>query len=198
VKDVVKMFGQEIILLWSAMIMKKRIVVLSEKLGILQKIIRAFPIFVWHRQNWDVLRPFMTLSDIELADLKTTGVYCAGFIDELVRDKEELYDVIVDVNNRTISVASHAKGDFLMSSIHKDICELLVTSSEDPNLTDQDLIKALALKTKDLLTKLETLKVQYDDGNSYIDLKSLENTKLNSNMIKFLYAVAAAESMTKM
>lgn len=85
---------------------------------------RAIPILVWHRQNWDILRPFMTLSEPELADIKAAGVYCAGFIDESARDREELYDVLVDgemqfyqkkshsnvVNNRTISVASHAKG----------------------------------------------------------------------------------------
>jgi len=198
IKDVVRMFGQEIILLWAALIMKKRVVVFSEKLGILLKLIRAFPILVWHRQNWDILRPFMTLSDHEIADIKSAAVYCGGFIDENVRDREDLYDVLVDVNNRSISVASHAKADFAMTSIHKDVCDFLMEVAEDPNKNDQELIKGLTLKTKDLLSKLETLKVKDEsDGNSYIDYKTLQSRKLPANMDRFLYAVATAEGMTK-
>jgi len=198
IRDVVRMFGQEIILLWAALVMKKRIIVFSEKLGILLKLIRAFPILVWHRQNWDILRPFMTLSEHEIADIKTAGVYCAGFVDESVREREDLYDVFVDVNNRTISIASHAKEDFRMTTIHKGICEFLLTVSEDPEKNDQELIKGLAVKTKDLLTKLETLKVTDEsDGSSYIDYKTLQSKKLPQNMDRFLYAVATAEGMTK-
>ncbi len=53
------------------------------------------------------------------------------------------------------------------------------------------------MKTKDLLGKLESLKVEHEDG-TYIDYKTLQNTKLPANMIKFLYGVATAEGMTKL
>lgn len=39
--------------------MKKRIIVYSEKLGLLLKLIRAFPLFSFHRQDWDILRPYV-------------------------------------------------------------------------------------------------------------------------------------------
>lgn len=39
--------------------MKKRIIVYSEKLGLLLKLIRAFPLFAFHRQDWDILRPYV-------------------------------------------------------------------------------------------------------------------------------------------
>jgi len=197
IKDVVRMFGQEIILLWAALIMKKRVVVLSEKLGILLKLIRSFPIFVFHRQNWDILRPFMTLSENELADIKSSVVYCAGFMDENIREQEELYDVIVDVNNRSISVAGHAKPEFAMTSIHKDICDFLLGVVEDPNSNDQELIRGLTVKTKDLISKLETLKIKDEDGNSYVDYQTLQNRKLPTSMVNFLYSIATAEGMTK-
>jgi len=198
IKDVIRIFGEEIILLWSALIMKKRVVVYSEKLGLLLKLIRSFPLFVWHRQNWSILRPFMTLSDQEIADLKSVGIYCAGFKDDSIRDKEDLYDVFVDVNNRTISVASHAKQDFGMTNVHKDICDFLVESCDDPDVNDQEIIKGLSVKTKELLSKLERLKVEHEDGGTYIDYKTLQNTKLPANMDRFLYAVAIAEGMTKL
>ncbi len=38
--DVIRMFGPEVILLWSALLMKKRVTVYAEKLGILLKLIR--------------------------------------------------------------------------------------------------------------------------------------------------------------
>jgi len=178
--------------------MKKRIVVLSDKLSILLKFIRAFPILVWHRQNWDMLRPFMTLSDVEVNDLKSTGVYCAGFVDDAVREREDLYDILVDLNSRSVSVSSSAKGDFQMTSIHRDICEFLVNSTEDTNIGDQEVIKGLAIKTKELLNKLESLKVKGEEGDSsYLDIKTLENLKLNPKMERFLLAVAIAEGMTK-
>ena len=53
------------------------------------------------------------------------------------------------------------------------------------------------MKTKELLGKIEQLKTEHEDGNSYVDLQTLENTKLPANMDRFLYAVAAAEGMTK-
>jgi len=39
-EDVVRMFGIEIILLWTALLMKKRVAVFSEKLSILLRVIR--------------------------------------------------------------------------------------------------------------------------------------------------------------
>jgi len=125
-------------------------------------------------------------------------VYCAGFIDETIREKEELYDVLVDLNNRNVSVSNHAKTDFMMSIIHKDVCEFLLNSCEDPNVSDQEVIKGLAVKTKELLAKLEKLKTEHADGNSYIDQKSFSNQKIPAAMERFLYSIANAESMTKM
>jgi len=197
-KDVVRFFGEESILIWSALLMKKRIVVYSQKLGILLKLIRAFPLFVWHRQNWDLLRPFMTLGELEVADIKNAQVYCAGFTTDQARDREDLYDIFIDVNNRSVQVSSHAKPDFIMTRIHKDIYDYLIANSEDQEKSDAEFIKGLTMKTKELLTKLESLKTQHEDGKAYIDWKSLESVKLPANVDKFLYAVATAEGMTKM
>jgi len=196
IKDVIRMFRQEIIFVWAALMMKKRIVVYSDKLGILLKVIRAFPLLVWHRQSWAILRPYVTLSPNEISDLRTTAVYCAGFVDESISIREDLFDIFVNVNNRSISVASHSKGDFLMTSIHKDVCEFMLKSVEAGNISDQEVIKGLAFKIKDLLSKIETLKSSHEDG-SYVDWKTLQNTKLPPNVDHFLYSIATAEGMTR-
>lgn len=45
--DVVRLFGEEIILIWAAMMMKKRIAVFSDKLGALMKLIR----YLWNKKK---------------------------------------------------------------------------------------------------------------------------------------------------
>lgn len=74
---------------------------------------------MWHRQDWNVLRPLVDIehdvrvirspwgaviasdsracfSQLELEDLRTAGVYCAGTTNASVVSKTELYDVLVD------------------------------------------------------------------------------------------------------
>lgn len=197
-KDIIRLFGEETILLWIAMLTKKRIVVFADKLGALQKVIRAIPLLVWHRQNWNILRPYVTLNQSEVSEMMASGVYVAGFTDPVLKSKENVYDLYVDISARTISVATHAKDNFTLGNFHQDLASFLVSSAEDEETTDQTLIKNLAMKTKDLLTKLESLKVEDpDDNKMYITLEALQSRKLPPGMDRFLYAVAAAEGLTK-
>jgi len=197
IKDIVRLFGVESILLWSGLLMKKRIVVYSEKISVLLKVVRALPLFVMHRQNWNILRPYVTMDEKELADLKTAGVYCAGFIDSNVKGRDDLYDLFVDVNARSVTVPERAKGDFGMGSLHKEIASLLVDASEEVNVTDQQMVKALMTKTKELLQKLQKLTVMDANGNSSITMEALQQKKLPTYLQQFLYAVASAEGLAK-
>ncbi|PRP74132.1 FAM45 family protein [Planoprotostelium fungivorum] len=196
IKDVIRIFGEDIILIWAALIMKKRLIVVSQKLGLLQKICRALPVLVWHRQNWDIVRPYVNHSDNEISDVQDSQVYIAGFIDESIREREDLYDLLVDVNNRSVTVSSAAKGDFMMTGVHRGICEFLVTTAENAESTDADIIRGNSTKIKDLLNKLEQLKVERDNGEPIVDYKALQEAGLPPNLDKFLYQLATAEGMT--
>uniref|UniRef100_A0A7S4I0E9 UDENN domain-containing protein n=1 Tax=Vannella robusta TaxID=1487602 RepID=A0A7S4I0E9_9EUKA len=61
IKDIIKIFGIEIILLWTALMMKKRVVVYCDKSSTLLRVIRSFPLFIWHRRDWDLLHPFTNM-----------------------------------------------------------------------------------------------------------------------------------------
>lgn len=71
---------------------------------------RAIPALVWHRQNWEVLYPLEHLAADELADLRNSTSYVAGFTDAMVEGRTDLYDVFVNLAASEIAVAPHAKG----------------------------------------------------------------------------------------
>jgi hypothetical protein len=100
IKETVSMFGMEIVLLWNALVLKKRVVMYCDSMEELQQLARVLPQFVWHRQDWDVLRPFVTAKKAEVQELISAGVYIAGFTDSSVRSNEQLYDVFVDLPAR--------------------------------------------------------------------------------------------------
>jgi len=198
IKHIIKLFGEDIILLWVALLTKKRVIVYADNLSVLLNVIRGLPLLVWHRQNWNLLRPYVTFSKNEVADLVASGVFVAGFTDTAIRAQESIYDIYVDVNSRSVYIPNHAKDEFVLSSYHQDLQNFLVASAEDDGTTDQTIIKNLSLKTKDLLTKLESLKVEDStDHKLYITMEGLQQHKIPAGMDRFLYAVASAESMTK-
>jgi hypothetical protein len=130
IKNTVSMFGMEIVLLWNALVLKKRVVIYCDSMEELQHFTRVLPQFVWHRQDWDILRPYCSAKKAEVQELMAAGVYIAGFTDTGVRSNEQLYDVFVDLPARSIQVAEHAKADFALGQIHKDFASFLMTSSE--------------------------------------------------------------------
>jgi len=89
-------FGLESSLLFVAVALKKRIAVFCSQPPILSEIIRTLPLFAWHRKNWSLLRPFVTLSDVEIEELSSTGIYVAGFTDKSIAAREDLFDLLVD------------------------------------------------------------------------------------------------------
>lgn len=57
---------------------------------------RTLPLFVWHRQNWNIVFPHVELTEMELVDLTSHGTYVAGFTDASVEARTELYDLFIN------------------------------------------------------------------------------------------------------
>lgn len=58
---------------------------------------RTIPQFVWHRQNWNIVYPQLSLDHAgEMEELAKHGTYVAGFLDPSVQGKTELYDLFVN------------------------------------------------------------------------------------------------------
>lgn len=82
--------------LWAALLLKKRVLVFAPRLTDLLKAMRTIPQLCWHRQDWEVLRPYVAGSPLEVAEFTSAGVYVVGVTDPSFRTRPDLYDLFVD------------------------------------------------------------------------------------------------------
>ncbi|XP_068745894.1 DENN domain-containing protein 10-like [Montipora capricornis] len=196
ISDVINIFGVETILIYTALLLKRKVVVYSPKLDTLLNISRALPLLVWHRQNWSILHPYVHLQEEELERLTSCITYIAGFTDASIESKTELYDLFVNVAAGEISVSPGAKETFQMGKIHKDIAMFMVEAAKNEEYSDQRLVKELSVKTKDLINNLKKLAVPTEDGGkAKITLETLKQRKLNAVVENFLFNLATAEGL---
>ncbi|KAK2572562.1 DENN domain-containing protein 10 [Acropora cervicornis] len=183
ISDVINIFGVETILIYTALLLKKKVVVYSPKIDTLLEISRALPQLVWHRQNWSILYPYVHLEDEELEKLSSCVTYIAGFTDASVESKTELYDLFV---NET----------FQMGKIHKEIAMFMVEAAKNEEYDDQRLVKELSNQTKDLINNLKKLAVKPEEGGkARITIETLKQRKLSAVVENFLFNLATAEGL---
>ena len=58
--------------------------------------IRTLPLLVWHRQNWNIVYPDVSLDEGELESLKKQPSYVAGFTDPSIEARADMYDLFVN------------------------------------------------------------------------------------------------------
>jgi len=200
IKTIIKMFGLDIILIYTALILKKRIAVYHHKLETLLQFIRALPAFVWHRiDSNQILYPCVELSSqLELQELKLLNHYVAGFLESDIENRNDLYDIYVNLAAVEITVSHTSKDVFCMTKTHKDIAVFMTRQADIANNSDMDVIKEIMAKTNELI---KTLKLMGDvvegqeDRTKPITLEALKEKKLAPNLENFLWNLAVAENL---
>lgn len=128
------MLGLEAVVLWNAVLLKKRILVISEgngnqNLTKLLTTVRSLPQLAHHRQDWGILRPLVTLSSeadtVHLEDLSSTGVFIAGTVDPtLATTHASLFDVIFSLSDHRITISDDAAATMRMGSTHRELAQV--------------------------------------------------------------------------
>jgi hypothetical protein len=190
-------FGYDAIILFNAVLLKKRILVVGDTITNLLNVIRTLPQFVLHRgvgpfsdAAFSLLRPIvLESSQMQLDDLSQAGVYIAGTLDpRLTTHKNIKYDIVVSLSERRITIASEAENDMRMCSFHKEVANHIVSitnieESKSINTTNIDIINSLNEFTLKAIKQIQTL-----GSNGIAEIK-------NSSTSQFLQRLAASEGL---
>ncbi|XP_075210927.1 putative DENN domain-containing protein 10 B [Lycorma delicatula] len=196
VKDLIKVFGLETILVYTVLLLKKRLVIYHHSLPLLLKWIRTFPALMIHRNDYNTLHPWVNLNSEELVHIKSSSCYIMGCQDSSVASQTELYDVLVNLPAREITVAPHAKESMSMTKAHKEIALFLVQLADKENVTETTIIREIDNKTQELLSQLRSLAtVESDDGRKLVTLQVLQERKFSQAVENFLFQLALAENI---
>ncbi|RZF38158.1 hypothetical protein LSTR_LSTR005519 [Laodelphax striatellus] len=196
VKDLIKVFGLESILIYTVILLKKRLVVYHHSLPHLLRWIRTFPALMEHRKQSELLHPWVDLVPEELAQIKSSSSYVMGCRDSSIACQTDLYDVLVNLPAREITVAPQAKESLAMTKAHKEIALHLVQLAEDENIPEKVVIEEIDKKTQELLTQLRSLAtLSTDCGSKVVTLQLLQEKKFPPAVENFLFQLALAEDI---
>jgi hypothetical protein len=181
------------------MLTKRRIFVHSRSIKQLMAVVPSFPLLgAWHRQDWSILRPFVSSvsSEAEMKDLVAQGVYVAGFTDPNCVSYEDHYDLLVDLESNQVLIPQHSKSVFTMTKFHKQTAAAFMEAAESDS--DQQMIKTIALKTKELIDNLKSLCVANEQtGALEVTQQMLGEVKMPAFMDAFLYNIAVSEGWAR-
>ena len=158
-KEIFLMIGADIIVLFNAVLLKKRILVFGNHENVIQllQIVRTLPQLAWHRQDWSILRPLVSEDCPEhVDDLNNSGVFIAGTLDESLTRNVDICDVVFDVSNMIVSVNAHAKSGLKMCAIHRELSALLDKAFQaNPDITSHELLSLIVRKTSSIINQLQ-------------------------------------------
>jgi hypothetical protein len=155
IREICSTFQSETVILWQAQVLKKNILVYSDSITKLQRFLRTLPHFVFQRGEkvWSTLSPLIMGSETEMDELNKLGYYAAGTtISTLRSDYPKLFDLYIDLDDRTLSVSEHAKKDFGMGKMHKQIAQML--NEQSKAASDTAAIKAITNINLSLIKKI--------------------------------------------
>jgi hypothetical protein len=188
-KELSNMLGVEMVVLWNAILLKKRILVVGDNIDILLNVVRTLPQLAWHRKDWSILRPLVSSDQEHIDDLTHCGVFIAGTMDNTLAMKNDLYDVVLSLTERRVTITTHAMGSMKMCSLHKEIAKIISEKAESSS--NNDIIEAVSIKTNSILNNLKSIST---DGEKITEIDINERVS-NTAAQQWLVRLATAEGL---
>ena len=161
-KDIWNDLGFDTIILFNAMLLKKRILVLGDNLPRLLAFMRTIPQFVSHRKDWSILRPvILESSTLQLEDLTQSGVYVAGTLDARLatHQRDIKYDVLISMHEKRVTISADSMPGMKMCSFHKEVATTLseMCATEEDETSNNDIILKLNEYTQRVITQVQSV-----------------------------------------
>ncbi|KAI2805500.1 Protein fam45a [Blomia tropicalis] len=207
-KKIIKLFHLDVILIYTALLLKRKIVVYHHSQSKLLEFMSALPFFVSHRIECpdDTFYPNLDLHCPEqIEHIKGQAHYIATFYDSKVEEHEDLYDMYVNLAAVEITISHKSREVFSMTKTHKEIAMALVRVAENESSNDENVINEIIKKTSELRNSLFQIarKNLNDFENESIEInmpqrisrKTLKQSILSPNLEMFFWNFAIAEGM---
>ncbi len=192
IRDIFSNLGMETVILWNAVILKKRILVIADSADKIVNIIRTIPQFAFHRKDWSILRPRVNNDQEHIDDLTSAGVYVAGSCDNALSSRSDLFDIIYSVSDHKVVVLPHASMSMKMCSVHREMGQIL-QEAFDAGKNSIDMLKEIAKKNSAMLNPLRSLAESCEDGR--LTEEAVADKVPNEALRYFLVRFANAENL---
>lgn len=199
-RSIIKLFSLDFILVYTALLLKKRIIVYHHDPKILFDFAVALPDLMPHRPDarHQELVPNIDLMDPkQINDLQRRSHFIATFLDARVSERESLFDIFINLAAIEITIPHERKEIFAMTKTHKEIAIALVrVANKDDSDDDDDIIKEVSKKTNEILSTLHTSFLDSETRRILDDdrLEERFNSSPSSlNLKQFYWNLALAE-----
>ncbi|XP_063931195.1 DENN domain-containing protein 10-like [Zophobas morio] len=191
IKELIRSFDVEIILLYNAILLKRRVVAFRGSPSGLLDDLWAIAHLVPCRKVEEYLHPVVE----NLSQLKGLSFFVAGTTDREFAKHEHLYDIFVDLDSKEIKISPKAEEIMGMTKTHKEIATFLVKLSTSDS-SEAEINVQILQKTKELIHILQNLaSVTTENNTKMITINELKSKKFHPNLENFLFNLALAENM---
>jgi len=191
IRNIIGRFGLETILIYTALLLKRRIVLYHHDAEELVTFVTSLPAFLPHREMWNLLYPWVDCYPEELLPFQESKVHIIGCTNSNMENLVDLYDLYVNIPASEIMIAPHSKEVMTMTKVHKDIALFMVQLTQKQGLSEGDVISSISQKTKELILNARTTIGSNKD--SMDDL--LKKMDFSSPLESFMFNLVQAEDL---
>lgn len=188
-------YGQDVVVLYNAVLLKKRILVVGDDTRQVLALLETLPLFASHRQEYQSLRPTVLNNATHLGDLGQAGYWIAGVSESTyanLNTVEVKPDVTVNAAEKRIQVGPHAMNAMKLCGHHRTVSAELANLAEKEGATNAELISLVSEKNSEVLGKIRS--AGGDSGG--VTEKALRREEIGKEaMQNFCVRLAVAEGL---